>query len=297
MDSRLEMRIQEHLLDRYKQQHPNWLASPALRWKILVDVFSSGLWLVAVGVSGMGVIASLVNFGGDIRAGVSGVFLSLALGLMAAGVIVWRGFNDERRQNRLLLATLPPDIRFDLAAIRDRRLRTKLVQALQQWAKIQERGRKGSEPAKWPLEIAGHQRVTIWLQQIYCRAYRADQTRLTLAAQGNLPALRQRLRRAEALLPQAQTAQTRQRLTEAVHRQRLHLETLTQATDRLKRVDEQLDRIVTLFELISSQWIVTHTAIAQPTRLAGLQYEMEEELARLQDLAQAAQEVYGSNKP
>ncbi len=252
--------ILQGALTDYQRQNPNWQQEPALRRAVTAGALFSVPALAIISLGGVTLVMAVLLFRAApitaVLAGGAMLFSGIALGGW-----LWLALGDDRRWQQALAARLAAQAQFAPATLRDRGLQQRLYRALHLWGLAQQAAAQLPPGALKNQTLASCRQATGWLASAYALAVQVDELQWSAAlAQRQHPG---------GPLPVAQ--QVRRQLTEANHR---------------------LDNTTAGLQALHSELLLMAGSGKQSRQMARLQTEIREEVARLQDLTTAMQEVY-----
>lgn len=296
LESQARQAMLDGLVDAYKQQHPGWLAKPAIRKFMLIDACQSWPALVWIAVIALA-STTFIIFGASaalMAAIVAAIvlLLSLILGIWTLAIML----KDEARQTRAVARLLQSNVVFSLDAIQDKRLQAKLYKALHYWSLISDSIQHGPAGILGGHGLATRRDITRWLQNIYCLAHRIDEVRLNPIIKRDLQQLPLIIERCQQRLKQEANPLAQQQLEQTLAHQEKLLQTLQTLQANIEQAGHEIDNTISALGVICSQLLlVSADSGAQGGRSRRLQLEISEEIGRLQDLAEAMAEVYQSS--
>ena len=294
MESRLRQTILQSLIETYKHQNrdkSNEMVRKINR-AILFEHLYSGLNLVLLTliISATGLLLFGLSTG---RLLMIITALGLAVGLVTIELIWLRaGLKDERRRDKALATVLQAKVPFRLDAIRDRRLKARLVKALQYWVRIDDLSRPMAHPTWQDQFLATQQNVTRWLQTIYDLACRVDYIRFDLAGRPEWRNLSLTIQNYQQKLAAETDQKQRRRLEGMLTHHLQQLQSFQALQNDLDQALAQLDQTITALGTVHSQQLVLAHATRQGRQSRQVEIDVQEEIQRLQDLAEAVAEVY-----
>lgn len=212
------------------------------------------------------------------------------MGLIALAVIVYSSLTDAESNADILLRVFQEQ--FDPGAIRDSALRAKINSALEYQRRIEMQIRQQSPGViRDRLEDTAGQ-ITDWLSNIYRLALRLD----TYNADDLLARERESLPRELENLQRQRQAETnpnvQQQLDSVIAGKRQHWQSLRELDSRMKQAALQLDQSLTALATLYSQVQLIDASSIGSGRAERLQSDIQEQVARLNDLISSINEVY-----
>lgn len=245
----------------HQRQNPHWHHEPALRRAVIAGALHSAPTLAMLLLAGMALVVVIILFrAAPVTAALAGGIVVLG-GISTLGAWLWLATTDERRWVKVLAIRLEPQARFTPGILRDKGLQQRLYRALHAWGLArQATAMLPSGVAKTQALTSCHQ-TTGWLASAFALALQADELQWNVAMAHRL--------HSGGELPAATL----------VRRQ------LTEATTRL-------DNTIAGLQALHSELLLMAGSGKQSPHVAQLETEIGEEVARLQDLTAAMQEVY-----
>jgi hypothetical protein len=217
----------------------------------------------------------------------------LVLGVVALGIIIYSSLTDAEANAQILLNVFQEQ--FNPRAINDRHLREKVESALEYQRRIetQIRQQSGGIIRDRLVDTAGQ--ITAWLANIYQLAIRLDaygRDDLLERERASLP------REIETLLAQRRSesnANIQAQLDSVLEGKRAHWQALRDLDARMKQASLQLDQSLTALATIYSQVRLVDAQSIGSGRAERLQADIQEQVARLNDLVSSINDVYNYN--
>lgn len=245
----------------YLRDVPHWRQEPALRRAVIIGALRSPAALGAMSLTGVMLVVAVVLFRATpVAAGLAGGVTLLA-GIAALGGWLWLAVHHEQRWLQVLAIRLEPQARFAPGSLRDRGLQQRLYRALHAWGLAQQAAMRLPAGVAKTQALASCRQTTGWLASAYALAAQADELQWEAAL-------------AHRLQPGGESPASRQ-----VRRQ------LIEASNRL-------DNTVAGLQALHSELLLMAGSGKQSPHVVRLESEIGEEVARLQDLTAAMQEVY-----
>ena len=215
------------------------------------------------------------------------------LGLISLIVLVYSSLTDADANARILLTIFQEQ--FDARGIQDKELRGKVESALEYQRRIELQVRQQSSGViKDRLEDTAGQ-LTAWLSNIHQLAVRLDaysRDDLLDRERTLLP------REIDQLLAQRRAegnAKVQEQLDAVLEGKRQHWQSLRDLDARMKQAELQLDQSLTALATIYSQVQLIDAQSVGSGRAERLQSDIQEQVARLNDLVKSINDVYNYN--
>lgn len=215
------------------------------------------------------------------------------LGLISLAVLIYSSLTDAEANARILLTIFQEQ--FDARGIQDKELRGKVETALEYQRRIEIQVRQQSSGViKDRLEDTAGQ-LTAWLSNIYQLAVRLDaynRDDLLDRERSLLP------REIDQLLAQRRAegnAKVQEQLDAVLEGKRQHWQSLRDLDARMKQAELQLDQSLTALATIYSQVQLIDAQSVGSGRAERLQSDIQEQVARLNDLVKSINDVYNYN--
>jgi hypothetical protein len=215
------------------------------------------------------------------------------LGLCAVALLIYSSLTDAETNAQVLLNVFQEQ--FNPRAIRDQGLRTKVTSALEYQRRIETQIRQ--QPAgviRDRLENTASQ-ITDWLANIHQLAVRLDAYGADDLLERERAALPKEI---EQLLAQRRTESNpavQAQLDSVLSGKRNHWQALRDLDARMKQAALQLDQSLTALATIYSQVRLIDAQSIGSGRAERLQTDIQEQVARLNDLVASINDVYNYN--
>lgn len=215
------------------------------------------------------------------------------LGLIAVAVIVYSSLTDAEANAEILLTLFQEQ--FNPRTIGDKELRAKLESALEYQRRIetQVRQQKNGVIRDRLDDTAGQ--ITAWLSNIYQLALRLDAyTRDDLLARER-DLIPRELERLTEQRGSERNPAVQQQLDDVIAGKRNHWQALRDLDARMKQAALQLDQSLTALATVYSQIQLIDAQSIGSGRAERLQADIQEQVARLNDLVSSINDVYNFN--
>jgi hypothetical protein len=217
----------------------------------------------------------------------------LLLGAVALGVIIYSSLTDAEANAQIMLNMFQEQ--FNPRAIADKDLRAKVESALEYQRRIETQIRQHkSGLIRDRLEDTAGQ-ITAWLSNIHQIALRLDTYRRDDLLDRERSALPKEI---DQLMAQRRTegnAKVQEQLDQVIAGKRDHWQSLRALDARMKEASLQLDQSVTALATIYSQVQLIDAQSIGSGRAERLQADIQEQVARLNDLVSSINDVYNIN--
>jgi hypothetical protein len=217
----------------------------------------------------------------------------LLLGVVALGVIIYSSLTDAEANAQIMLNMFQEQ--FNPRAIADKELRSKVESALEYQRRIETQIRQHkSGLIRDRLEDTAGQ-ITAWLSNIHQIALRLDTYRRDDLLDRERSALPKEI---DQLMAQRRTegnAKVQEQLDQVIAGKRDHWQSLRALDARMKEASLQLDQSVTALATIYSQVQLIDAQSIGSGRAERLQADIQEQVARLNDLVSSINDVYNIN--
>jgi hypothetical protein len=217
----------------------------------------------------------------------------LLLGAVALGVLIYSSLTDAEANAQILLNVFQEQ--FNPRAIRDKELREKMESALEYQRRIEVQVRQQSPGVIRDRLTDTASQITTWLYNIYQLSVRLD-------AYGHDDLLdRERAavpKELEQLMAQRRTEKSpavQAQLDSVIEGKRKHWQTLRDLDARMKQAALQLDQSLTALATIYSQVRLIDAQSVGSGQAERLQADIQEQVARLNDLVSSINDVYNYN--
>ena len=215
------------------------------------------------------------------------------LGIVALGVLIYSSLTDAEANAQVLLNMFQEQ--FNPRNITDKNLRTKVESALEYQRRIETQIRQqNSGLIRDRLEDTAGQ-ITAWLSNIYQLALRLDtynRDDLLERERATLP------KEIDQLLAQRRSEsnpRVQEQLDNVIASKRNHGQSLRDLDARMKQASLQLDQSLTALATIYSQVQLIDAQSVDSGRAERLQADIQEQVARLNDLVSSLNDVYNYN--
>lgn len=217
----------------------------------------------------------------------------LLLGVVALGVLIYSSLTDAEANAQILLNVFQEQ--FNPRNIADKDLRTKVESALEYQRRIEAQVRQQSNGLiRDRLENTAGQ-ITDWLSNIHQLALRLDTYRRDDLLERERVSLPKEI---DQLLAQRRTEsnpRVQEQLDNVIAGKRNHWQSLRDLDARMKQASLQLDQSLTALATIYSQVQLIDAQSIDSGRAERLQADIQEQVARLNDLVSSINDVYNIN--
>ena len=217
----------------------------------------------------------------------------LLLGAVALGVLVYSSLTDAEANAQILLNLFQEQ--FNPKQIADKELRTKVESALeyQRRIEVQIRQQETGVIRDRLSDTAGQ--ITAWLHNIYQLAIRLDAYNKDDLLDRERAALPKELDQLMAQRRNEGNAAVQAQLDSVIEGKRNHWQALRDLDARMKQAALQLDQSLTALATIYSQVQLIDAQSIGSGRAERLQSDIQEQVARLNDLVASINDVYNYN--
>ena len=212
------------------------------------------------------------------------------LGLIAVVVLVYSSLTDSNANAKVLLQLYQEQ--FDPRVIKDKELRTKVETALEYQRRIEMQIRQ-QDPGmiRDRLEDTANQ-VTDWISNIYALALRLDAYRADELLATRLSSLPKEIKRLETQRKLEPNPALQKQLDDAITAKERHLQSLEDLDIKMQQASFQLDNSLTALATVYSQVHLIDAQSIGSGRAERLQADIQEQVARLDDLVGGINDVY-----
>jgi hypothetical protein len=295
LEQRAREAILKHVVENYKKTNENWLQQPLIRKAILSSAFYrlENAVLIAGTILATGCLPLLLSSIPDFSnlAWLSAL-VPLALGAIAEVVFLYFSLKNEKLHGEALGAILQNKVEFTPTRIQDKNLKARVDQALEYWSQIDEAIDRVPKGVLQDRLMATTREVAHWLQAVYNLAERVDQFRLNKVVDQDLRSVPVAIRNYEQKLREEDNPEVRQQLERTIADKKRQLQILQALQDSMEKADYQLDSTISSLGTIYSQLLLVGSKDEEGGRIHRLQEEVAEQVNRLEDLAEAMDEVY-----
>jgi hypothetical protein len=294
----LEKRAQEAILRAiitdYKKQRSDWLSEPPVRKAVLAYSFfqTANALLIAAIILITGFVALLLLF----TMGPVGLIFATVAGLIALVLFelffLYRSFRNEDVHARAVSDMFESKVDFDLARIKNNELRAKVDKSLEYWSLINETIAKVPDSPIRDSLMNTTREVTHWLQAVFNLADRVDKFRLNEVISRDLEYVPLAIKEYKKKLSQEDNPEVRRQLEKTIADKERQLKTLQSLEDNMEAADYQLESTISSLGTIYSQLLLVGSKDESGSKIARLQEEVSEQVHRLEDIAQAMDDVY-----
>lgn len=299
IEKRAQEAILKSIIESYKQRRSDWLKEPSIRKAIFLASFfgTTNAVLIASIILIFGCLTLLVlpalplGVGWLVLSGIGGI-LTLVI---AEAIFLYLSFKDEKKHAEAVAELFKPEVNFDPAGIRDKELKTRVDKALEYWSLIDETVSKVPKGVLRDRLLRTTQEVTHWLQAVYNLAQRVEKFRLNKVIERDLHSVPLAIKDYEQKLAVEDSPAVRRQLEKTLADRKRQLQTLQNLKDSMEKADYQLDSTISSLGTIYSQLLLVGSKDEEGSRINRLQEEVSEQVHRLEDLADAMDEVYESS--
>ena len=303
----LERRARDAILQRVMQTYLERGGEPGAEQGLRNQIFSSAIFsisnaiIIAAIILATGFAAILLPLFVPALAGMGFLWpVTAALGglvafAVAEGAFFYRALTNEQNHSSAVAEMLAPQVDFEPSRIRDKELTSKLEQALEYWALIDDSIKKTPKGVLRDRLERTEEEVTHWLEAIYNLAKRVDQFRQNTIVERDLKAVPAAIRDNERKLKLETNPQVVAQLEKTIADQERQLQTLENLDSNMSRATYQLDSTVSSLGTIYSQLLLVGSKGDEGSELNRLQKEISEQVYQLEDLTEAMDEVYSSS--
>lgn len=212
------------------------------------------------------------------------------LGLIALFILVYSSLTDAEANAQILLSAFQHQ--FDTRAIKDQGLRANVNSALEYQRRIETQIRQQSNGViRDRLEDTAGQ-ITDWISNIYQLALRLDAYGGDDLLAREREALPKEIERLLAQRKQERNPQVQEQLDTVIDSKRKHWQSLRELDARMQQAALQLDQSLTALATIYSQVQLIDASSIGSGRAERLQSDIQEQVARLNDLVASINDVY-----
>lgn len=215
------------------------------------------------------------------------------LGLIALAVIVYSSLTDANANADILLSLFQEQ--FNPRNIADKDLRAKVEASLEYQRRIETQVRQQDNGVIRDRlnDTAGQ--LTAWLSNIYQLALRLDTYRRDDLLARERELLPRELERLTEQRARERNANVQKQLDDVIEGKRNHWQALRDLDARMKQASLQLDQSLTALATVYSQVQLIDAQSIGSGRTARLQADIQEQVARLNDLVSSINDVYSMN--
>ena len=217
----------------------------------------------------------------------------LLLGLIGFGIIVYSSIVDADANARILLQLYQEQ--FNPKSIKDRELRQDVEEALEYQRRIEAQVRQ-QKPGliRDRLEDTANQ-LTAWISNVYQLALRLDSYRQDDLLARERQVLPQEIQQLTARRKLEADPRTQAQLDDVIEGKGRHWKTIRELDNRMKQAALQLEQSLTALGTVYSQVQLIDAREQDSSQAERLQQDIQEQVARLNDLVSSINEVYNYN--
>ena len=295
LEQRAQKAILKSIIENYKKERDNWLQEPPVRKAILTySLFRTQNALI---------IAAIIMLTGCVSLTLLsplGVIAGLAVGGLAGLVtlvfaeilFLYFSFKDEKLHAQAVADLLESRVEFEPAKIKDKELAVKVDKAVEYWALIDDTVDKAPTGVLRDRLADTTKEATHWLQAVYNLAERVDKFHRNRVIERDLKSVPAALNNYKAKLALEDNPEVRKQLERTIADKERQLRTLENLQNSMEKADYQLDSTISSLGTIYSQLLLVGNKDEEGSRISRLQEEISEQVYRLEDLADAMDEVY-----
>ena len=213
-----------------------------------------------------------------------------ALGLVAEVLIVWTSLTDLTTGQRVVAEMLREE--FNPRAIRERSLREAVERALEYRIRIEQLVRNTPAGVLRERLEATTRGVQDWIGNIYRIAQRLDRYHSDEVIQRDLETVSTAIRELEVRLAQEDDPAVRAQLQEALRGREIQRQTLETLQNTMERAEAQLEATLSALATVYAQLQLIRVKRAEGSQAERVAESIRDEVAALQDLMAAMDEVY-----
>ena len=215
----------------------------------------------------------------------------LLLGALGVAAIIYSSLTDAETNAKVLLDLFQQQ--FNPHAIKDKELRAEVESALEYQRRIEAEIRQQREGMlRDRLERTANQ-MTEWIASIYALARQLDAYRQDDLIRREREALPGEIQRLNRQRKQETDPQVQARLDEVIASKGKHWQSIRALDARMKEAALRLDQTTTALATVYSQVQLIDAQSVGSGHADRLQADIQEEVARLNDLVESLREVYG----
>lgn len=212
------------------------------------------------------------------------------LGALALFVVVYSSLTDAETNARVLLQVFQEQ--FDAGQIRDKELRSSVESALEYQRRIEQQVRQQKESLiRDRLEDTAAQ-ITDWLSNIYQLALRLDAYGRDDLLARERELLPREIEQLTARRKLENNPDVQKQIESVLDGKAKHWQAVRALDDRMKQAALQLDQSLTALATVYSQVQLVDAQSVGSGRAERLQADIQEQIARLNDLVNSINEVY-----
>jgi hypothetical protein len=291
-EQRAREAILGNIIKNYKSQHTNWLDEPAIKKAIMVYSFFrlENALIFFFTILAVGFCLTILSiFTGGLAGGIAGV-VAFLMGVVLELIFLNYSLKDEKHHAQAVADLFK--VEFTPARLDDKNLKGKVDKALEYWELIADAVERIPPGVLRDRLERTTQEVTHWLQAVYNLAERVDKFRLNQIVRRDLQQAPIELETYRRKLAQEDDPVLRRQLEQTVADKERQLQTLRDLEQNMEKADYQLESTISSLGTIYSQLLLVGDKDEQGGRISRLQEEVSEQINRLEDLAQAMDEVY-----
>lgn len=218
----------------------------------------------------------------------------LLLGLIGFAIIVYSSLTDADANARILLRLYQEQ--FDPRAIKDKELRGDVEQALEYQRRIEEQV-QGQRAGLIRDRLEGTaNELTDWVANVYELAKRLDTYRRDDLLARERELLPRELEQLTAQRKLEQNPRTQEQLDEVIESKGRHWQSLRELDARMRQAGLQLEQSLTALGTVYSQMQLVDAQSVDSGRAERLRADIQEQVARLDDLVSSLNEVYNHSE-
>jgi len=297
LEARARDAILKSIIANYKKEKSDWLKEPTIRKAILAySMFrTENALLIAAIILMTGCattfLLSPLGWAMGLLVGALGGLFTLSL---AELLFLYRSLKNENLHADAVAGLFESKVNFDPGYLKDKSLAAKVDKALEYWALIDDAVQKSPKGVLRDRLETTTQEATHWLQAVYNLAERVDKFNKNKVIEQDLQTVPAALTDYRQKLDEEDSPEVRQQLERTIADKERQLRILEDLQNSMEKADYQLDSTISSLGTIYSQLLLVGNKEEEGTRLKRLQEEISEQVYRLEDLAEAMDEVYTS---
>ncbi len=295
LETRARDAILKSIIANYKKQKTDWLKEPAIRKAILTySMFRTENALIIAAIilmSGCATTFLLSPLGwvaGLAAGGLGGIFTLTLVELL----FLYRSLKNETLHTDAVAGLFESKVNFKPGYLKDKELATKVKKALDYWSLIDDAVEKSPKGVLRDRLENTTQEATHWLQAVYNLAERVDKFHANNVIKQDLQTVPLALADYRLKLTEEDNPEVRRQLERTIADKERQLRILEDLQNSMEKADYQLDSTISALGTIYSQLLLVGNKEEEGSRLKRLQEEISEQVYRLEDLAEAMDEVY-----
>lgn len=224
-------------------------------------------------------------------------WLVLATGVLVEALVIGWSLSSEKQRSQAVANMLSDEFKvlrgeFNPARLKDKSLQRRVERALEYWHQINDVVVSSREGVLQDRVARTTKEMSDWLQAIYRLSQRLDTYRQDEIIKRDLSSVRPAIDQLRKNLAEEDNPIVRAQLEKTIADRERQWQHLDKLQNMMEKADYQVESTLSALGTVYSQLLLVGTQNEQGGRAQRLQEEIHEQVAQLEDLVEAMDEVY-----